>query len=1616
MIKKSLLTLLSLGMHICFLYAQQITTDNSQQPEQLIQNLVGNNCASVSNISSQINGNINNIISYGSFDNGTSNFPLQSGLVLSTGNVARAGNAFIGEDLSDGEIDWETDTDILNVLGIDQTLNATSIEFDFVTVNNFVVFNYLFASDEYQQEYPCNFSDVFAILIKRAGTADPYVNIATVSDDNTHVSTNTIHPDISGFCDAINEDYFKGYNVGSTNFNGHTNVLTANSTVIPGETYHIKFVIADHIDERFDSAVFIEAEGFGGAIDLGPDQSICGNDLTLDADINNPSANYAWYLNGAQIAGETSPTLGVAQSGTYTVEVSIPISGGDCTMEDTIEIEIIPFQPAAPIDDLPICDPAPSDGFYDFDFPLLKDDEIYAELPSTNYTISYHHTEDDALNNTNPIQGIYQNTEQTEQIFVRIESLSGDCLQIGSFNIAVNSSPNTLETTAAVCNGQINDGGFIISSLSHFDFELSNYEFNRTVSYYLTENDALNNQSPITETDEIIGSPDFIYARVADASSDCSSIERLNLDYQAQPDIGIDTYIVSQCTDPEYFETSGSNTITYDNVSVGFNLDDIFDEIESTYPGITVQVAVLLGITSDPRIYNTTSPIATIPLLLRFEGENCPTPLTLELHKNVLYNIFGEESTVSRCDDFSNDGVYDFDFNDVSNELSQGQDDIQFTFYETEDDRDNEENPISQFSPYTVNTPSKELFFTSTYNDCVYDSKVVLEINEAPVVSPQTVEACGEFNDTTNNTTVQLSPFNNLMAQGLNGVSVTFYATQQDAENNENTIESIDVAGNSTQVFSRITTISTGCFNITTLDITILESLDIDSPSPIVVCDDNQDGFSIVNLESVISDLSIDENDFDISFYETFENALSDRFAIENPESYNAQTQSVYIRLQRVGLDCFTVVDFEVLIYDNPILNSIADFVNCTTNGANFADFYFEDKDSEIINGQEGMQVSYYETEDDAINRVDEIDKTSAYQNTSNPQTVYVRLENETENSCYRVAPMQIEVKEAPIYNVPSDVFECDINNNGLAATDLNDKIAEISLGSPSNLNITFHLTPLNAELGTNEIPLDYTPSNNPQLIYSRVENIDSGCYNIDTFYINTLSLPEVNYGQSLTTCANNYEFEQQWDLTEIELLILEGRQYGIDFTYFETEADLFADINSINNPETYTNSLGQQTLYVRVRNSVTTCFASVPFDLIINSPPEIDPIDTYEVCANAESYVDLSDIDLALLEDTFNVLVSYHTSEADAEANIGAINTDYTYTNTVETLFARVAYSTTGCYAVHPFQLVINPLPVANQPNDLVACDDDYDGLLEFDLSSQDSAVLGNQNPNEYSVSYFSSENEATENINELDVEHTAFDGEVIFVRVENLATGCFDITQFSVVINPLPDTVVEDQVLCLNDLPLTVSADTGNPLDTYLWSTNETSSEIEITEVGSYAVTITNQYGCQSTSTFNVTESESAVIDIVETIDFSDPNNITVTVNGIGDYLYQLNDLPFQTSNVFVNVPIGYNTITIIDQNGCARITREVLVFDAPKHLTPNDDGDFDTWHIASVQELPGTRVHIFDRYGKLLKEIGHNTSGWDGTFNGNEMPSGDYWYIAYVIKDGESFQVKGHFALKR
>jgi gliding motility-associated-like protein len=93
-------------------------------------------------------------------------------------------------------------------------------------------------------------------------------------------------------------------------------------------------------------------------------------------------------------------------------------------------------------------------------------------------------------------------------------------------------------------------------------------------------------------------------------------------------------------------------------------------------------------------------------------------------------------------------------------------------------------------------------------------------------------------------------------------------------------------------------------------------------------------------------------------------------------------------------------------------------------------------------------------------------------------------------------------------------------------------------------------------------------------------------------------------------------------------------------------------------------------------------------------------------------------------------------------------------------------------------------------------------------------------------------------------------------------------------------------------------------------------------------------------------------------------------------------------------------------------------VSTIDYPHYFTPNGDGYHDTWNISGLVTQPTAKIYIFDRYGKLLKQISSTGEGWDGTFNSHLLPSDDYWFTVDFIEGNPPVyrQFKAHFSLKR
>lgn len=1590
-------------------YAQQISINDNIPVNDLIETHLIQGCVEVSNIQSNSNGSVNQIASFGYFERDSSNFPFENGIMLSTGAATSAGNTVNANPLNEGETTWGTDPDLESALGITNTLNATSIEFDFISVSNQVQFNYILASEEYYANYPCDYSDGFAFLIKETGSAAPYQNVALVPGTAIPVNTNTVHEEIVGFCPAENEQYFDGHNLGDTNFNGRTTVLTANAAILPNVQYHIKLVIADQSDENFDSAVFIEGNSFNASVDLGPDVTTCADNVTLNADIQNPLATYEWFLNGQPLIGETSETLTASASGTYTTVVTIPISNTTCVIDDTIVVTLNSEQPAGPIADYEICDDTSNDGIETFDLST-KDAEVLASVPSSSYNISYHESATEAQNNLNAITNPIQNTTNPQTIFVRIEDTTNGCLAYANFNLVVNPLPIIIDPQPLeICDDATADG-FTEIDLTQADNEITNNNPNLIVTYHYSQADADVGTNPIASPYVNTNQTEQLFVRVTDANTGCFGTTSMVVTVMDSPAINMDPQTINACEqDGDGFDSFDLSTVITDILD---GLTGVSTTFHTSYEDAQTGDNPIQDITN---FENTTPNVQTVYIRVVDDVTGCVAISAIELHTNILES--GTQiRNFYRCDDASNDGISDFNLQNIGNTIINNLENVTVTFYETEQDQTNGTNPIDQTVPYQVTASPHTLFVTIESIDCTYFTDINLVINPAVVLQAlNPVNYCDTDDD--GFTAIELATFDTYVSSGISNATVSYFISQADAENNENILPPFFTNTSNPQiVYARVADATTGCNDIAPLEINVIPAPTVSQPSDLVICDDDQDAYYIVDLEAKISEIVANTSNLNISFHTSENDANADTNAIANTSAYNANTQTIFVRIESEITTCYALVNFEIIVNTEPVFTNISNFRNCETDGNQTAEFFFVDKDAEILNGQTGKRVLYFETAADALNRANIIDKNLAYTNQSNPQTIHVRVENLSDQSCFGVSSFIIEVGSIPVFDAPLDTFLCDdMSNDSQESFDLNAIITEMSQNSPENLTITFYETLTDAENEQNQLPLDYTNQTNPQQIYARVEN-GTYCHAIAEFGLNVIQVPLVNAASALTQCDTDQDGSASFNLTVSESEVLDIRQNDILVTYHETMEDVDNNNISIPNPSAYSNTSNPQTVFIKVTNTVSNCYVTIPLDLIVNIPPTINS-SSIEICDNNSSSFNLLDAVDDLIGTQTPIDVTFYSNITDAQNGQNSLDTNYTYNSNNDTIFIHALNTDTGCAAIGSFNLLVNPSPMANQPPDLIACDDDFDSMLIFNLSQQTPFILGTQDPNDYSVDYFELAEEAIDNTNAIqDLNYLAFDGQTIYVRVENNQTGCFNTTFFNTVVYRKPEVNIPDQTVCLDNLPLIVSAETGFADDSYVWSTTATTPEIEITQIGTYSVTVTSINGCQTTSSFNVIESEQATIEFTETVDFSNPNNITVTISGIGNYLYVLDHGVPQESNVFYNVTLGPHTIEIIDLNGCASAIKDIVIIDAPLFFTPNSDSYNDTWHITGVNQLEGTIVNIFDRYGKLIKTLTSSSPGWDGTYRGEPMPSNDYWFVAYVKKGDISFEVKRHFALKR
>uniref|UniRef100_UPI0030FD0C66 T9SS type B sorting domain-containing protein n=1 Tax=uncultured Wocania sp. TaxID=2834404 RepID=UPI0030FD0C66 len=471
-------------------------------------------------------------------------------------------------------------------------------------------------------------------------------------------------------------------------------------------------------------------------------------------------------------------------------------------------------------------------------------------------------------------------------------------------------------------------------------------------------------------------------------------------------------------------------------------------------------------------------------------------------------------------------------------------------------------------------------------------------------------------------------------------------------------------------------------------------------------------------------------------------------------------------------------------------------------------------------------------------------------------------------------------------------------------------------------------------------------------------------------------------------------------------------------------------------------------------------CFSTdMSFNLVVNHNPTIFQPDTIRICNDIVS----TDYDLTVKENQItggdtSIALSYFETQLDLDNN-NPIPDPTTYTNTLldrDILVLATGSNTCTSITTLPLKTIIyedlnqKPLPIEE-------CEVDNNGFDFFDVTRRETEILNGLDTNDFEpFIYYENEADAIAGnsntiSNSISFENTQSYTQTIYARVKPQANECFIVVPINLIVNQSPEIGInEEYVICLNRNDDVINPENAPllsvpPIDTQLNTTNYTfqwynGTEAEVNAdptgtaitgatdaqytpavVGNYTVFATNiTTGCRIPASTTVVGSyppESMSVELLST-SFSDNNIIEVTVIGVGEYEYRLDSGSWQSSNVFERITGGEHTVYVRDLLNCNEISEMQIVIDYPKYFTPNNDGVHDTWNIKGIATQPNSEIYIFDRYGKLVKQLNPKGIGWDGTFNGQEFPTGDYWFIVKYNEplDGTQKEFRSHFTLKR
>lgn len=515
----------------------------------------------------------------------------------------------------------------------------------------------------------------------------------------------------------------------------------------------------------------------------------------------------------------------------------------------------------------------------------------------------------------------------------------------------------------------------------------------------------------------------------------------------------------------------------------------------------------------------------------------------------------------------------------------------------------------------------------------------------------------------------------------------------------------------------------------------------------------------------------------------------------------------------------------------------------------------------------------------------------------------------------------------------------------------------------------------------------DVVPGDVVLIAIDRWETVDAG-YQIG--FGGNAELDCTFTGNEYRNCTTNGE--SSFNLNEIKDSILSNFSNGYTVKFYLNQQDAIAN-NTNDIRDDFFNLIGESTvLYAQIRNSNQIFERVISFTLRNVRKPDFTPLNL-EFC-DIQSIINLREAIPIAIRENQEFKISFYRTEMDALNQTNEITNPTNFSESLNTLFLRAEniFDST-CFIVQSFQILIrfNPMEQLTGYN-ICLPQDQFVNLI--DISASYNELTG------YNLSFYTNfedlqnRTNAVTNFNNWEIETV----NNIYIRAEKEGE-CARFFELPFILNQQDFDFLQPTYIKCAENPLVLDFSNESKVLVLIGAHRIIAPNIfEIAETGIYQIQYTNEQGCTFVKEFEVILQEAPVL---RRIDYS---NQTITLVVDHDetvpIVYSMDMINWQNEPQFNVTDFNRRFQFYAKYGGCIFYLGEYFPQFVPTFFSPNHDGYNDSWIVNVSSVIDQYEVKIFDRFGKILKEIKYpEPIEWDGKYNGKKMPAGSYWVILKV-----------------